>query len=84
MDKFNPLPMIAEYYRHADMHDDPVTRVYLCRWVGAKLAGRYKGYSGAPYMMPSQIDLAIDCLIAAGIGREEEQGGTVYCNCSYG
>jgi hypothetical protein len=30
-----------------------------------------------------QVELAVDCLIAAGLGREQEQNGTVYCRCSY-
>lgn len=30
-----------------------------------------------------KIDLAVDCLIAAGFGVEGEQGSTVYCMASY-
>lgn len=30
-----------------------------------------------------ELELAADAMIAAGIGRSEEQGATVYCRVSY-
>jgi hypothetical protein len=69
----NILPIIAEWIRnHPDSTDFwPTRRDRLISF----LIGR---------VPDDQIDLAADCLIAAGIGNEAEQQGTVYCRCTYG
>lgn len=68
----NPLPLIAAYLRDhpgkSQFHLTP--RRDVLDW----LAGRNP---------PHDIQLAADCLAAAGIGREQEQTATVYCRATH-
>ncbi len=73
----NPLHIIQAWigeFHGGDVVIDPPTRLALTFWVESK--GWYPPND-------SQIELAVDCLIAAGIGREQEQTATVYCRASY-
>lgn len=68
----NPLPLIAEFLAqnpHGGYAD--MSRAALRGWLTGKVADH-------------MIDLAADAMIAAGIGREQEQIQTVYCRVSYG
>ena len=87
----NILPVIAEFISTHDMHAESVSREYLINWLTGQLptpAGtitrRNPNYS-APFQPNTvEAEIAADCLIAAGIGNEAEQQGTVFGFHSYG
>ncbi len=72
-ESINILPLIAEWIsEHPKLAPQAhqLQRRHILQWLQGRIPS-------------SQADLAADCLIAAGIGREAEQQGTVYCSCSY-
>lgn len=81
----NILPIIALWLEQHSSHEQSgMSRAELIAWMRRpSLNGKLsiaKVYCGTDC---EDIGLAADCLIAAGIGREEEQEKTVYCRCSY-
>lgn len=92
MSRVNILPVIAEFLA-SNPYDCEYTREYLIKWLTGQLEpieGRFSGMRRNPnYSTPFQpntveAELAADCMIAAGIGNEAEQQGTVYGFYSYG
>lgn len=68
----NPLPVIRRWLDCFDSHTGTdMTRSDLLAWVAREFPN-----------LPS--DLTVDCLIVAGIGRDSEQSGTVYCRAEFG
>lgn len=85
--KLNVLPIIAEFI--AGHTPDPgkfdfgsYSKYYLRRWVAARFSHCVQG--GSAEYADRWYTLAVDCMIAAGIGREQEQTQTVYCLCTGG
>ncbi len=64
----NPLPLINDYLsQHPNGRYAEVTRANLLAWLTAR------NHVG-------DIQLAADVMIAAGIGRQQEQTATVHCH----
>lgn len=68
--RINPLPIIAAWLNEFPYHDcSNMSRADLITWLNRRF--------------PNTEPVAVDCLIAAGIGCEEQQAQTVYCVASY-
>ena len=75
--RINILPIINAWLDQSI--DTDVERGFLVSWLTGKVSNR----GAFKPLLLEEAELAADCMIAAGIGNEEEQQGTVYCNCSY-
>lgn len=75
----NPLPVINDWLNDSilareEFSQKHPTAVDLSTWIKDRYKSQYSEEERA---------LLVDCLIAAGIGREPEQSKTIYCRCSY-
>jgi hypothetical protein len=86
---FNPLPLISTWLDHNADKGNPLlqSRSDLLDWLITPSLGdgtvRPGETCGLQHEDERGLELALDCLIAAGIGNPVEQRGTVYCRASY-
>lgn len=83
--RINPLPIIADWLDSFPYHDcSDMSREDLVQWLNRNSLrnGNYSRRLVYNLEDDHAVELAVDCLIAAGIGREAEQGQTVYCQAS--
>ena len=81
----NVLPIIADWLGEFNYREDSeMPRADLVAWITKPSVDLSFFMSIAQVYKLSSVDveLAVDCLIAAGIGRPQELNRTVYCRCS--
>lgn len=73
--RVNPLPYIRAWLDKFSYHDSSdMSREDLRSWLDTLCVQRR--------VTEEEAELLLDCLAAAGIGREAEQTRTVYCACT--
>ncbi len=80
MSSVNILPIIAAWVSDHTVGTE-VDRVMFDQPARAEIFAWFNQKYPNPVRL--NLELVADCLIAAGIGREQEQNGTVCCRCTY-